>query len=303
MEETPTALLEIEGLTAERPQGMGERGIGLRDVSFTVHSGEILVLAGEAGSGRSLLGLLLVGLSGPGVKVLDGEIRFDGIDLLKARAKERRRLRRSEIAIIRRGAHDQFNPDRTVRKWLREVVKMARRTRELDDEKKWSDYFYRVGIVEPEQILPRRMHELPSITIQRLMLLRALIGKAKLVICDDATADLDRIAEKQFIELLSQLRTEENIAVLMTMGSLRGVGQFADRVAVLYEGGLLEIGPAHEIVESPAFAYTREFLVSLPRITHLPRLLPTVSKNAAREAEGVIHRQASPIDPSAAAKD
>lgn len=303
MEETPTALLEIEGLTVERPEEMGERGIGLRNVSFSVDPGEILVLAGEAGSGRALLGLLLVGLSGPGVKVLDGGIRYDGAELLRARAKERRRLRRSEMAIIRRGAHDQFNPDRTVRKWLREVVKMARRARELDDEKKWSDYFYRVGIVEPERILPRRMHELPSITIQRLMLLRALIVKAKLIICDDATSDLDRIAEKQFIDLLSQLRSEENVAVLMTMGSLRGVGQFADRVGILYEGGLLEIGPAHEIVDSPSFSYTREFLVSLPRITHTPGLLPTVSKGAAGEAEEAIHRQASPINPSAAAKD
>lgn len=303
MEEETTALLEVVGLTVERPQEMGERGIGLRNVSFEVHEGEILVLAGETGSGRSLLGMLLVGLSGPGVKVLDGEMFFGGTDLLKLKSRDRRRLRRSEIAIIRRSAHEQFNPDRTVRKWLREVVKMAGRTRELDDEKGWSDFFYRVGIVEPERILPLRMHELPYLTIQRLMLLRALIGKAKLLICDDATANLDRIAEAQFIQLVSEIRVQEKIAVLMSMGSLRGVEQFADRVGVLYEGGLLEIGPAREIVSSPSFAYTKEFLVCLPRITHLPKALPTVSREAAREAEAAIHRQASPIDPSVAAKD
>ena len=300
MEEPSKALLEIDNLTVEHSHGMGERGIGLRGVSFEIHEGEILVLAGESGSGRSLLGMQLVGLSGPGVKVLEGEIRFDGVNLLKARSRERRRLRRSEMAIIRRATHEQFNPDRTVRKWLREVVKMAGRSRELSDEKTWSDYFYRVGIVEPERILPLRMGELPSLTVQRLMLLRALLGKARLLICDDATADLDRIAEAQFIDLLSQIRSEENLAVLMTVGRLVGVDQFADRVGILYDGGLLEIGLVQEIFESPSFAYTREFLVCLPRITHTPKILPTISREAAREAEEAIHRQASPIDLSAA---
>ncbi len=296
MEESPKALLEIERLTVEHSRGMGERAIGLRGVSFDVREGEILVLAGESGSGKSLLGLQLVGLSGPGVKVLEGEIRYDGTDLLKVKPRERRRLRRSEISIIRRATHDQFNPDRPVRKWLREVVKMAGRTRELSDEKTWSDYFYRVGIVEPERILPLRMGELPSLTVQRLMLLRALLGKARLLICDEATADLDRIAEAQFIEMVSQVRSEDNLAVLMTTGSLRGVDQFADRVAILYDGGLLEIGPVQEIFETPSFTYTREFLVCLPRITHRPRVLPAISREAAREAEEAIHRQASPID-------
>lgn len=300
MEDPSKTLLEIENLTVERPHGLGEKAIGLRGISFDVHEGEILVLAGESGSGKSLLAMQLVGLSGPGVKVLEGEIRFDSRDLLKLRNRERRRLRRSELAIIRRAAHDQFNPDRTVRRWLREVVKLVGRSRELSEEKTWSDYFYRVGIVEPERILPLRMGELPSLTVQRLMLLRALLGKARLLICDEATANLDRIAEAQFIELVSQVRSDENLAVLMMMGSLRGVDQFADRVAVLYEGGLLEIGPVREILESPSFTYTRELLVCLPRIAQRPRTLPTISREAAREAEEAIHRQASPLDLSAA---
>lgn len=287
-------MLEVKGLTVERPEEMGERGIGLRNVSLSLGRDEILVLAGETGCGKSALVRMVVGLPGPGVRALDGEILFDGRDLLKLRSRDRRKLRRGEIAAVGRGVHEQFNPERTVRRWLREAVRLSG-NRELDDEKKWSDFFYRVGIVEPERILKRTMGDLSSLVVQRLMLMRALIGKARLIVCDEATAGLDRIAERQFIELLSRIRGEEQVAVLLTTGSLRGVDRYADRVAVFYEGGILEAGPSHRILDNPTYAYTREFFLCAPRITHLPRELATISREASREAEEVVHRRASPI--------
>lgn len=294
-------LLEVKNLSVERSAGLGERGIGLRRVSLSLESGEIIVLAGETGSGKSLLARLLLGAAGPQAKVLGGSIFFEGRDLLKIKPREFREVRRSGISMITGDGVGQWNPDRTVRQWLRDCVRMARRSGVRGGEKEWSDLFYSVGIVEPERILPMLMGDVSLLLSKRILLMRALLTRARLLVCDEATSDLDRIGEIQFLELLTRVREEHGLGILMTCGSLRGIDRYADRAAIFYEGGILEAGTAVDLLRRPRYAYTQEFRGCDPGISDLPRELPTISREAAREAETAIHEASSSLEDSVVA--
>jgi ABC-type glutathione transport system ATPase component len=290
-------LLEIKDLTVERPAELGERRIGLRRVSLAMERGEIVVLAGENGSGRSLLARLVAGAAGPQMKLLGGTLHFEGRDLLRMKRRDFAALRRGPVAMIPGEPDGQLNPDRTVRQWLRDFGRMAGgRSGGFPGEKDWSDYFYRVGIIEPERILPRTPGDLSPLIVKRLLVMRAVMAGARLLICDEVTAGLDRIAASQFLELLCQVRQETEAGILLTTGSLRGVERFADRVAVFFEGGILEAGPPTRILENPRFAYTSEFRACDPRLSDLPRELPSISREAVREAEEAVHEAANSPD-------
>jgi ABC-type glutathione transport system ATPase component len=293
MDSADYPLLEIRGLTVERPAGLGDRRIGLRRVSLALHPGEIVVLAGETGSGRSLLARFIVGAAGPQVNRLGGTIHFEGRDLLRIKRRDFDALRRGPVAMISGDPAGQLNPDRTVRQWLRDFVRMAGRSAVFPGEKDWSEYFYRVGIIEPERILPQTPGDLSPLIVKRLLVMRSLMAGARLLICDEATAGLDRIAATQFLELLCQVREETEMGMLLTTGSLRGVDRYADRLAVFFEGGILESGPPTRLLENPRFAYTREFRACDPRLSDLPGELPSISREAVREAEEAVHEAAT----------
>ena len=220
---------------------------------------------------------------------MSGTAQFEGEDLIKMSRRRRQRLRRLEISYLPRDPGEQFNPDRTVQQCLRECSRLAAREGLTVLEAEWNDWFYRVGIVEPERVLPVYIHQLSSLLIRKLGLMRALITRSKLLICDNVLADLDRVAAFQFYELVVQLKEESDMAVLMMAGNLRGWEQYADRVAVFYEGGILEEGTARKVMEAPDHPYTREFLACHPNLTDSPRELPTISRDAIREAERSIH--------------
>jgi len=289
MDEKPTVFLKIDSLTVERSLGFGERGVALRGVSLEVEKNEIHVLGGEVGSGKSILCRLILGALERHAKILSGSILIDGEDLLSMRNQARRAHRRRELGFIGRGPSDVFNPQRTVLQSLREFSRLSRMGDRVIDEKDWSDVFYSVGIIEPERILPRPIESLSLFMVQKVALMRTLISGAELLILDDATAGLDRVAENQFLELLAQLRESHGLTIVMATGNLRGVERFADHVSVFFEGGLLESRPAADLVRSPEMQYTREFLASSPKLSDRPRELPSISREAIQEAEKKIH--------------
>ncbi len=288
----PATLLEIAGLTVETAGRSGEKDIGLRNVSLSISKNEVVALVGESGCGNSLLGQFIVGVTEKGTRVLSGSGNFVEVDLMKLRGRKRRQLRRHAISLIPRNPEAQFNPDRTVQQVLRETVRLMGRNQEGVSEADWSDCFYRVGIVEPERVLPKQIKELPLLMIRKLGLMRALIARSQLLVCDHVLASLDRVAASQFIELLCQLREESEMAVLILSGSLRGVDQYADKVVMLYEGGVIERGDACDLLANPSHLYTKEFLSCLPNVSQLPRELSGISREAIQAAEETIHRSA-----------
>lgn len=284
-------LFEAKDLTIEIPAALGERHIGLRRVTLSVAPREIVVLAGESGSGKSLLARVAAGIADPRMKVLSGSIAYDGIPLARKGQRRLLEMRRGPVTVIAPLASAPPDPDRTVRRWLRDCRWLAGK-----NGRQWGDCFFSAGLHEPEQLLPRRLGELPSLVLKRLAVVRALILGSRLLIVEDAGADLDPPGEASFHELLVRLRDEFGIAALVSTGSLRGMERLADRLVIFFEGGILEQGSPLDLLTSPRFAYTRELRACEARLADLPRDLPVISREAAREAEAHVHEVSSSLE-------
>ncbi len=283
-------LLELKDLTVETPGVLGERQIGLRRVSLSVGRAEIVVLAGEAGSGKSLVARLAAGIADPRAKVLSGSIEFEGESLLVAKRRRLLELRRGPVTVIASAASAPPDPGRTVRQWLRETRRLAGR-----NPREWGDCFFNAGLLEPERLLPRPLAELPPLTRKRLAVVRAMLLGSRLLISEDAEAELDGPAVAAYRELLGRVRDEFGTGILATTGSLRGVEHYADRVAVFFEGGLLESGAPAELLGAPRYAYTREFRACDPGLSDRAADLPVIRREAVREAEAAVHQAATSL--------
>lgn len=282
------SLLTVNDLTIEAPGLFGERRIGLRQVSLSFAPGEIAVLAGETDSGKSLLARLATGTADPRTKVLSGLIELEGISLARMKRHRLLGLRRGPVTLVASETLAPTDSDRTVRQWLRSLRRLAK-----GKGREWNDCCFSAGLLEPDSLLPRRLAELPPLDRKRLGAVRALLLGSRLLVSEEAGADLDPLAETAWHELLVRLRNEFGIGILVTTTSLRGVERFADHVAIFFEGGILEQGTPAEIVASPRFAYTREFRACDPSLADTPGDLHAISREAIREAEEAVHRPAS----------
>lgn len=282
---SPRALLELRDLTVEAPGVFGERQVALRRVSLAVAPGEILVLAGERGSGKSLLARLVAGFADPRAKVLGGSAIFDGHSLTGRGRHRAGRLRRGPLAAIVDAGTAPPPPGLRVGQWLSRLP----RPRPAIPRSR-IDCLHGAGLHELGELLPLSLEDLPPLTQKRLALFRALLQGARLLVSDGVELDLDPPGAAAYRETLLRLKDEFGLAVLATSGSLAGVEGFADRVAVFFEGGLLESGPAAETIASPRFRYTREFRACAPTLNRQARDSRPISKEALREAEAAIHQ-------------
>ena len=296
MSESDPVLLEVKDLTVERRELFSESQIGLRNVSLTVKAGDAVAVCGETGCGKSILTHAIMRCLGPGRRVIGGSVELSGRDLLKISKRAMRKVRASEIAFIGSEVDNQLNPSTTIREHLWECIELSGRSDDLGDEDDWSPYFYEVGIVEPEKVLDAHGSDLSALMVQRVMLLTALFTGAKLIICDDPTAELDIAAEYQFFEVLGQIKNDRKIGVLLTLGHLNRAGKIADEITVLYEGGMLESGRAFDILRAPKHDYTREFSQASPNLDRDQKRLSTVGTRPALEAQEAVHQSASSLE-------
>lgn len=286
----PTPLFATRDLTVEIPGALGERGIGLRRVTLAVEPGEIVVLAGESGSGKALLARLAAGTADPRMKILSGSIEFEGSSVLDKKRRRLRELRRGPITVIPPLVAAPPDPDRPVRQWLRDCRRVSGK-----GGRPWDDCFFSAGLHEPEALLRQRLGELSPLALKRLAVARALIVGSRFLIAEEAGSDLDVLGEAAFYELLGRVRDEFGIGALVSTGSLRGVERFSNRVAIFFEGGILEEATPNDLITNPRFAYTREFRACGPCLGDLRRDLPTISREAAREAEASVHQTSSSL--------
>jgi len=298
MSSTTPPLLIVEDLTVEVPTDHGERRVGLRRVSLELAAGEMLALAGEAGSGKSLLARLVAGVAGPQVRILGGHIRYAGRELFlkgKRAVRDFLELRRGEITVIPLDATAPFDPTRTVKDWLADLRRLAGERRGPAKELP-EDVFFAAGLLEPGTLLRERFGDLAPLTRKRLLVMRAIFLGSRLLVSEEAGADLDRVDENLYHDLLARVRDEYGLAVLLTTGRLRGFERVADRIGIFFEGGLLEMGPAAELLSDPRHRYTREFLACEPGLADLPHELPGISRAALREAEASVHQAAPSLE-------
>src|SRR2546423_2182607 len=236
-------------------------------LSFYLDRGELLGLVGESGCGKSITALSIMRLVAPPGKIVNGEILFEGRDLLKLSNREIRAVRGDDIAMIFQDPMTSLNPVFTVGEQIAEALRLHRRLSRADARKAAVEAMREVSIPDPELRVNDYPHQLSGGMRQRVMIAMALACDPKLLIADEPTTALDVTIQAQILELLDNLRQTRELAVLLITHDLGVVAEVADRVAVMYTGKIVEESPVDELFARPKHPYTEGLLRSVPKLT------------------------------------
>ena len=257
-------LAEIRDLSVTYHTRMGSLS-AVDNVSFDIYKGEILGLVGESGCGKSTMGKALMRLIPPPGEISDGQIVFDGEDIMAYDQDQMRDFRGRRVSMIFQDPMTSLNPVQRVDEHLVEAIQVHEpRTpveRALDRAR---------TLIEKLGIQNKRLedypHQLSGGMRQRVMIGLGLVLNADLIVADEATTSLDVIVEAKLLDEFKALRDEFNLTVLLITHNIAVVAQLADRVAVMYAGRMAEIGPVTEIFDNPRHPYTDGLLRSVPNI-------------------------------------
>lgn len=268
--------LEVRNLVVEFPNRHGTVR-ALNDVSLEIRPGEILGVVGESGAGKSMTGLAIQGLLERPGHIASGEVILNGrrIDQLNDRQMER--IRGREIGAIFQDPLTSLNPLFTIGNQLVETIRQH-----LPDKSKAAaraqaiDLLKEVGIPGAEERVDHYPHQFSGGMRQRVVIALALAAKPKLIIADEPTTALDVSIQAQITALLRRLCKEHDTAVMLVTHDMGVIAETVDRIAVMYAGRLIEIGPVEQVLKSPAHPYTRGLMASIPalgaRVEHLHQI-------------------------------
>lgn len=254
-----TPLLEARDLRAAF--AVGDRRVeAVRGVTFTIGEQEALGLIGESGSGKTVTGLSLLRLLPEHAQTSAQALRFRGTDLTRLDEEAFRRLRGVEMAMIFQDPVGSFNPAKTVGWHLRQAV--ARR--EGDEAKGWreeaSGLLSDVGIGQPDRVLGAFPHELSGGMLQRALIALVIAMRPALIVADEPTTNLDNLVERQILDLIRLHQRRLKASVLFVTHDLAIAGEVCDRIAVMYAGEIVEIGPADAVLNDPKHPYAAALL-------------------------------------------
>lgn len=275
MAEVEKPVLEVRNLRVEFP---GRRGvaIALSNVSLSIQPGEILGVVGESGAGKSMTGLAIQGLLEQPGRIAEGEIWLADrrIDNLDDRAMEK--IRGREIGAIFQDPLTSLNPLFTVGAQLTETIRQHLTLKKGEARARAISLLKDVGIPSPEERFDQYPHQFSGGMRQRVVIALALAAGPKLIIADEPTTALDVSIQAQITSLLRRLCKEKRTAVMLVTHDMGVIAETADRIAVLYAGRLVEIGPVDQVLSAPTHPYTRGLMASIPelgaRVQHLNQI-------------------------------
>jgi ABC-type dipeptide/oligopeptide/nickel transport system ATPase component len=235
-------------------------------ISFAMEAGETLAVVGESGSGKSVSALALTRLlAAPPARYVSGKIEFEGRDVMHMSERELRELRGAQIAYIFQEPGSSLNPVFTIGYQIREAIELHRPdVRDVTAEIVAA--LDRVGIRDPANRLNDYPHQLSGGMQQRVMIAMALACQPKLLVADEPTTALDVTIQKQIMDLLKELKGSTHMAILLITHNFGLVADFADRVAVMFRGKIVETGPTAEILRNPQHPYTRALIECVPKL-------------------------------------
>jgi len=294
-------LLSVKDLNVDFPSASGWTP-ALREVAFDIAEGESLGLVGESGSGKSVTALSIMRLLVPQARVR-GEITFAGQELLALPEERMRQVRGAGISMIFQEPMTALNPVMRVGDQVAEAVLAHGASsvvglRSSAKKEAWNravEMLREVQIPDPERRSRDYPHQLSGGQRQRVMIAMAIVNRPKLLIADEPTTALDVTVQEQILELLAGLRKKFGLAMLFISHDLGVISQVADRVAVMYEGSIVETGPVREIFRAPAHPYTKGLLAAIPTLrSDRTRPLATVGKLPPAAAELAPLREVGP---------
>lgn len=254
------ALLDIHNLSIHA------RGVPIvQGLNLQMDDGEIVCLVGESGSGKSVTALSIARLlPEPPIEFAQGEIRIQGQNVLSMSKREIRKVRGSLVNYIFQEPGAALNPVYTIGSQIKESLSM--KSASLANNAEVVKRLASVGIADPESRANQYPHEFSGGMLQRVMIAMALATQPRLLVADEPTTALDVTLQAQILELLQELRFKRNLAILMITHNLGIVEEFADRVAVMYAGQIVETGPTSAIFSNPRHPYTRALIDSSPTL-------------------------------------
>ncbi|HUH85907.1 MAG TPA: ABC transporter ATP-binding protein [Stellaceae bacterium] len=261
----PAALLEVEHLRIEIPT---RRGLltAIDDVSFAIAPGEVLGVVGESGAGKSITGSAIIGLLEPPSRIAGGRILFDGRRIDDLSGEAMRRIRGKEIGAIFQDPLTSLDPLFTVGRQLEETIRTHLALDRAAARRRALALLQEVGIPAPEQRIDHYPHEFSGGMRQRVVIALALAGNPRLVIADEPTTALDVSIQAQIIQLLKRLTREHGMAVMLVTHDMGVIAETAHRVAVMYAGRLVELGPVRDVVMRPQHPYTAGLMAAIPSL-------------------------------------
>jgi len=234
-------------------------------INLHVGEKETLGLVGESGSGKSVTGLSLLRLvpSPPG-KIVEGDIIFQGHNLLLLSEKEMRKIRGNKISMIFQEPMTSLNPVFTIGNQIAEAITLHQGLKRKEVYEKTIEALQMVGIPGPEKRIKHYPHQMSGGMRQRVMIAMAISCEPALLIADEPTTALDVTIQAQILDLLRDLKQKLNMALILISHDLGVIAEMADRIAVMYAGSIMEYGPGSEIFRHSRNPYTRALLKSLP---------------------------------------
>ncbi|MFE2432826.1 dipeptide ABC transporter ATP-binding protein [Streptomyces sp. NPDC059373] len=271
----PGPLLDVRDLSVAYRSRGGLREI-VSTVSLSLDAGQTLGLVGESGCGKSTLAAALLGHLRAGARVTSGEVRVDGESLFEAAPARLRALRGGTVALVPQNAGHALTPTMRVGHQVREVLRVHRGLTGEAADAEAAVLFAQVRLPQPRVLLGRYPHELSGGQQQRVAIAMALAGNPRLLVLDEPTTGLDVVTQAGVLDLLTGIRRELGVAMVLVSHDLGVVSAACDRVAVMYAGRLVERGDTQRTYDRPTHPYTRGLVASVPSLAEpgLPAAMP-----------------------------
>ena len=264
---TATPLLEVKDLRIEFPTRRGTL-VAVDEISFNIAPGEILGVVGESGAGKSLTGAAIIGLLEPPGRIASGSISLDGKRIDNLPYEQIRVIRGSQIGAIFQDPLTSLNPLYTVGRQLVETIQTHSDLTLTQARARAIDLLAEVGIPSAKERVEHYPHQFSGGMRQRVVIALALCAEPRLIIADEPTTALDVSIQAQIISLLKRLCEEHSTAVMLVTHDMGVIAEAAHRVAVMYAGRIVEIGPVADVIKRAKHPYTHGLMGSIPHVGH-----------------------------------
>jgi len=258
-------LLEVRKLCVEIPTRHGTL-LALDGIDIEIARGEVLGVVGESGAGKSLTGSAIIGLLDPPCRIAGGEILLDGKRIDQLPDKEMRRIRGKRIGAIFQDPLTSLNPLYTVGRQLVETITTHLALTPAQARRRAIELLEQTGIPAAAERIDQYPHQFSGGMRQRVVIALALAAEPQLIVADEPTTALDVSIQAQIISLLKTLCHERGAAVMLVTHDMGVIAETCDRVAVMYAGRIVEIGPVADIIHRPAHPYTAGLMGAIPAV-------------------------------------
>ena len=260
------SLLQVKNLVVEFPNRRGTLR-AIDDISFEIAPSEILGVVGESGAGKSLTGAAIIGLLEPPGRIAGGQILLEGKRIDNLAFDDMRHIRGRKIGAIFQDPLTSLNPLNTVGQQLTETILAHLPVSAKEARQRAIKLLQDTGIPAPEQRIDHYPHQFSGGMRQRVVIALALAAEPKLIVADEPTTALDVSIQAQIISLLKKVCKDHGAAVMLITHDMGVIAETCDRVAVMYAGRIVEVGPVQEVINRPVHPYTVGLMGAIPDIT------------------------------------